>query len=305
MAATMKAVQFREYGGPDKLAVVEVPRPEPGPNEILVRMRTAGVNPADWKLREGYIKEWAPLPWVCGLDGAGVVEAVGSEVEGFTEGDEVFGPITSSYAEYAKVKPDVLTKIPDILDFEAAASVPVGALTAWKIVEDAGVTAGQRVVVQGAAGGVGLFAVQFAKLRGAEVLGTCSKDNLEFVTSLGADEAVDYATDALDKLDGINTVIDTVGGESVERVVKVIKRGGLFVTIAGALPEDQAAEGGFRAVRSGRAAAQELGAIADLMAHGKVRTQVQKVFPFAEARAAQELCQTGHGRGRIVLRVSE
>lgn len=306
MANQMKAIQFREYGGPDKLNVVELPRPTIGPNEVLVRMKAAGVNPADWKIREGYMKAWAPLPWVAGLDGAGVVEEVGNEVKNLRAGDEVFGPIVNSYAEFAKVQASELTKKPAKITFDQAATVPVGALTAWKMIEDAGVKAGQTVLVQGAAGGVGLFAVQFAKQRGAKVIGTASKENLSFIKGVGVDTAVDYHEGRLEeKVHGVDAVLDTVGGEAVDDLWPVLKKGGVLVTIAAQLSEAKAKEHGVRAVQSGRAAAENLKAIADLIAQGKVRVEVRTTFPLADARKAHEASQTGHGRGRIVLHIAD
>lgn len=306
MANTMKAVEVREYGGPDKLHTVDLPRPSVGPKEVLVRMKSAGVNPVDWKLREGYIKEWAPLPWVPGGDGAGIVEEVGSEVKELHVGDAVFGPIGHSYAELAKIQASELTKKPASLTFDQAATVPIGALTAWKMVEDAGIKAGQTVLVQGAAGGVGLFAAQFAKQKGAKVIGTASKENLAFIKTLGVDTAIDYREGRFEeKIRDVDAVLDTVGGEAVDRLWPVLKKGGVLITIAAQLSEAKAKEHGVRAVHSGRAAAEHLKTIADLIARGKVKVEVQTTFPFAEARKAQELCQTGHGRGRIVLHIAD
>ncbi|HUZ18290.1 MAG TPA: NADP-dependent oxidoreductase [Spirochaetia bacterium] len=302
----MKAIQFKDYGGPEKLELVEVPRPTIGPNEVLIRMKAAGVNPADWKIREGYMKAWAPTPWVAGLDGAGVVAEVGAEVKDLRKGDAVFGPIVNSYAEYAKCQAAELTKLPKGLSFDGAATFPVGALTAWKSVEDAGVQVGQTVLVQGAAGGVGLFAAQLAKLKGAKVIGTASKDNLAFVRSLGVDQVIDYRAQRVgETLHDVDVVLDTVGGEAVNELWPVLKRGGVMVTIAAQLSEELAKKHGVRAVHSGRASATHLKAIADLYASGKIKTEIQTTFPLAQARAAQELCQTGHGRGRIVLHIED
>src|SRR5215831_17499495 len=189
----MQAVRIHEYGAADQLRLEDAPRPQPKQGEVLVHLKAAGVNPADWKFRAGMMKQWVPLsfPWTPGLEGAGVVEAVGPGVTQFKPGDAVFGAVTASYAQYAVAAATDLALKPAALSFEEAASVPVGALTGWGAVEAAHIQPGQRVFVQGAAGGVGLFASQLARARGTHVIGTASAVNLDFVRSLGV-EAIDY-----------------------------------------------------------------------------------------------------------------
>lgn len=185
---TMQAVRLHEYGGPEVLVVDQAPIPHPQPDQVLVRLVAAGVNPADVGFRSGYFKEFFPieLPWIPGVDGSGIVEEVGEEVTRFHKGQAVFGRIWGSYAEYAAVPAADLQLKPAHLTFEQAAAVQQGALTAWQALETANLQPNQRVLIQGAAGGVGLFAVQLARLKGALVIGTASANNIEFVRSLGA-----------------------------------------------------------------------------------------------------------------------
>jgi NADPH:quinone reductase-like Zn-dependent oxidoreductase len=306
MPELMKASRFHEYGGSDKLVLETIPRPVPGANEVLIKVSFAGVNPVDWKLRSGVLKNYMPvqLPSVPGIDVSGVVEEAGPEVRGLKKGQAVFGTAKGAYAEYAVASENDLALKPESLSFEVAATLPVGALTAWQAVEDAGVGEGQTVVVQGAAGGVGLFAVQFAHLRGARVIGTASAANIEFVKSLGADKAVDYARGPLAaEIGNVDVVIDTVGGETLESSYALLKKGGVLVTVAGQVSEDKAKSHGVKVLHSRRGPPDKLAMIGDLAASKSLRAEVGKIFPLAEAGAAHDLSQTRHGRGRILLRV--
>ncbi len=302
----MQAVQIEEYGGPEVLKIVETSIPQPGDGQVLIRVYAAGVNPADWKIRAGYFKQFmpVPMPWTPGIEAAGVIEGIGSGVTQLKTGQAVFGPMTGVYAEYALAPAGDLQIKPDGLSFEEAASISVGALTAWAAVIDAAnVQPGQRVLVQGAAGGVGLYAVQLARWKGAQVLGTASSANVDFVRALGA-EAIDYSAGPFEqKVQDVDVVIDTVGGEIPQRSLQVLRRGGTLVTVAGRLADDFGQAQGIRAARAGRASAAKLKDITQLIVGGKLKPAVYKVFPLAEARQAHELSQTGHGRGRIVLRV--
>lgn len=305
--ATMKAVRIHAFGGPEVLSVEEVPVPQPGEGQVLVRVHAAGVNPADWKMGAGSYQRFMPLPlpWTPGLEGAGVVEAVGSGVTQFKPGQAVFGAFMGAYAEYALANAGDLQPKPGKLSFAEAATIPVGALTAWgAVVDTAQVKAGQRVLVHGAAGGVGLFAVQLAHGKGAHVIGTVSAGNLDFVRSLGADEVIDYTAGPFEKaVHEVDVVIDTVGGDVPEHSLPTLRKGGIFVTVAAMPPEDFGKAQGIRFARAGRAAVTNLGEIRELFEKGKLRPVVGKVFPLAQARQAQELSQTGHGRGRIVLQM--
>lgn len=308
MAKDFRAIRFHEYGGSDRLVLETLPRPALKANEVLVEVHFAGVNPVDWKIRGGYYKNFmpVPLPSTPGTDFSGVVAEIGSEVKNLTKGQAVFGIAAGTYAEYAIAKAGDIVPKPDNLSFEMAATVPVASLTAWKAVEDAGVKSGQTVVIQGAAGGVGLFAVQFARLKGAKVIGIASTDNLAFVKALGADEVVDYKKGSVESaIKGADVVIDLVGDEALERAYGLLKKGGILVTIAGQVSEEKAKEYGIRAMGSGRGPTELLKQIAELLAKKSIRAEVGRVFSFTEAKAAQDLSQTRHGRGHIVLKVKE
>jgi NADPH:quinone reductase-like Zn-dependent oxidoreductase len=306
MSEQMKAIRFHEYGGSEKLALETIPRPVLTANEVLIKVHFAGVNPIDWKFRAGLLKNYMPvqLPFIPGIDVSGIIEEIGTEVKTLKKGQAVFGVAKGAYAEYAIASAgDVIAK-PDNVSFELAATLPVGALTGLQAVEDAGTKAGHTVVVQGAAGGVGLFAVQFARVKGARVIGTSSAANLEFVKSLGAEKSVDYEKGPLEtEIKNADVVIDTVGGETLEKSYGLLKKGGVLVTVAGQISEEKAKEHGVKALRSGRGPTEKLKTIGEMAAAKTLRAEVGKIFSLAEAGAAQDLSQTRHGRGRIVLGV--
>jgi NADPH:quinone reductase-like Zn-dependent oxidoreductase len=309
MNTTMQAIQAQDYGKPEVLVLEQVECPEPNADQVLIWLKAAGVNPADWKFLAGFYKQFVPLqfPWTPGVEGAGVVEAVGANVTTLKKGDEVYGIVTGGYAEYAlALASDVQPKSAN-LTFEEAASIPMGALTAWgAVIEAAGVEAGQHVLVHGAAGGVGAYAVQLAKWKGAHVTGTASVDNLDYVRSLGVDEVIDYnATRFEAVLKDVDAVIDTVGGDLPERSFQVIRPGGIFVTVAAMLAEDAGKAQNVRAVGAGRASTDKLQQISELIESKQLKPEVGAVFALAEARQAQELSQTGHGRGRILLQIGK
>src|SRR5512142_242796 len=220
----MQAVRYHDYGGPQMLVVEQVPRPQPQPDQVLLRVLAAGVNPFDWKLRSGWLKEYVPLslPYTPGVEGAGIVEAVGEDVTAIKPGQAVYGILSGSYAEYAIAGAGDIQPKPAHLTFEEAAGVAHGALTAWQaLIEDAKVEAGHKVLIHGGAGGVGVYAVQLACWRGAHVIATTSARNAEFVRSLGAEEVIDYnATRFETVVKDVDAVIDTVGDEVVERSMK-------------------------------------------------------------------------------------
>jgi NADPH:quinone reductase-like Zn-dependent oxidoreductase len=301
----MQAVRFHDYGGPDVLVVESVKRPQPQADQVLIRVLATGVNPADWKFRAGFFKEFMslPLPWTPGLEGVGIVEVLGADVTAFRQGQAVYGVLTGGYAEYAVAPANDLQPKPAHLTFEQAASVAHGALTAWQaVIEEAKVQAGQRVLVHGAAGGVGLYAVQFAKWKGAQVIGTASSKNVEFVRSLGADRAIDYTAEQFETaVQDIDVVVDTVGGDIPERSLKILRKGGVLVSVAAHLTPEIGEAQGIRTASAGRATSDKLAQITKLLESKKITPVVGPIFPLAEARQAQELSQTGHGRGRIIL----
>lgn len=305
---TMQAARINDYGGPEVIVIERIPRPEPATGQVLVRIKAAGVNPADWKMGGGAFKQFMPLPfpWIPGIEGAGVVEAVGPEVKTLKPGQAVYGAFGNSYAEYAVVPATEIYLKPEHLSFEQAASVPVGALTAWQaVVEEAEVQPGQRVLVHGGAGGVGLYAVQLARWKGAHVIATASAANAGYVRSIGAETVIDYQTTKFeDVVKDLDSVIDTVGGDLIGRSLKVIRTGGIFVTVAGRVDPEMGQPHGIRVVSSRRGDANKLQQLGELLESGKLTPKVAKVFPLSQARQAQELSKTGHGQGRIVLQMA-
>jgi NADPH:quinone reductase-like Zn-dependent oxidoreductase len=303
----MRAVRIHDYGGVEALVLEEAPRPEPQADQILVRVRAAGVNPADGAMRAGAFRQFMPLqmPWTPGLEGAGVVEAVGSAVTAFPPGQEVFGLVIGGYAEYAVANAKEMHFKPAGLTMEEAASVPMGALMAWgAVVETAKVEAGQAVLIHGAAGGVGSYATQLAHWKGAYVMGTTAAANLAFVRSLGAQMAIDYTGAPFERVvQDVDVVVDTVGGDMQARSMSVLQPGGIFVTVAGRPAPDAGKALGIRVVSAGRPDATKLGPISELLAAKTIVPTIRAVFPLAEAGKAQDLCATQHGRGRIILSV--
>ncbi len=304
---TMKTIQAHDYGAPEVLVLEQAPRPEPNPDQVLIQLKAAGVNPADWKMRGGLYKQFMPVnfPWTPGVEGSGIFEAVGANVTGLKKGDEVYGIVNGGYAEYALASANDVQPKPAELTFEDAASIPMGFLTAWGgVIDAANVQTGQRVLIHGAAGGIGSYAVQLAKWKGAHVTGTASAGNHEFARSLGADNMVDYnATRFEAVLKDMDAVIDTVGADLAERSFQVIRPGGIFVTVAGRLTEGAGEAQNIRAVSTGRAPADHLKEASELIRAKLLKPVVGKVFPLANARQAQELSETRHGRGRILLQI--
>jgi len=310
--ATMKAVRIHGYGGPEVLRYEDAPKPQVGPGEVLIRVHAAGVNPVDWKVRTGYAKDRLKytMPFIPGWDVSGVVEATGSGVARLKTGDEVYSrpdiARDGAYAEYIVVKESEVALKPKSIDHVHAAAIPLAALTAWQALFDgAKLSAGQTILIHGAAGGVGSFAVQFAKLKGARVIGTASERNHDFLKSLGADETIDYTTTKFeDVVHGVDAVLDTITGETADRSFQVIKKGGVYVSVLMPPSQENAAAHGVRAVHTFvQPNVEQLDEIAKLVDSGKLKLTIEEVFPLAKARAAQESNATGHTRGKIVLRV--
>lgn len=308
---TMRAVRIHQFGGPEQLRTDEVPVPAPGPNEALVKVAGAGVNPVDWKTRNSpAVVQGAELPLILGWDIAGRVVTVGAGVSGLAPEQPVYGLIRfpgvgSAYAEYATAPATELAPRPATLDDIAAAAVPLAGLTAWQALFDvARLREGETLLVNGASGGVGHLAAQLASARGARVLGTTSPRNIDFVRSLGV-LAIDYTQPNAfaPYADSVDVVLDTVGGDAGEQLLPVLKRGGRYVTIAGGLPDENAATA--RGVTAQRYLVhpdgQELAEIGKLIDAGKVRVEVAAAVPFAEAARAHEMSQSGRTRGKIVL----
>ncbi|MEU6541456.1 NADP-dependent oxidoreductase [Streptomyces sp. NPDC047000] len=317
---TMRAVTQRTFGGPEVLEVSEAPRPVPQPTEVLVRVRAAGVNPVDWKTREGtgMAHVLGEPPFVLGWDVAGVVEELGWGVSTLAVGDEVYGMpwfprAAGGYGEYVTAPARQFSRKPASVTMEQAAAVPLAALTAWQALFDtAQVTAGQRVLITAAAGGVGHFAVQFARLRGAHVIATAGERNREWLTELGAETVIDYTrTRFEDQVGDVDVVIDLVGDhdDTGLRSLRTLRPGGLLVAVPGGVsPQLQAA-----ADQQGKRVTAFLvepdgGALTRIAAHidaGEVHVEVDQVLPLEAAAKAHEAVATGHTRGKVVLQVSD
>src|SRR6266700_843805 len=307
----MKAIRFHEYGGFEVLKYEDVPLPEPQPGEVLIQVRAASVNPFDVALREGWLASMIPLqlPAIVGVDVAGIVMATGEGVTDFSIGQDVYGFMSrysGAYAEYAAVAIETIAPQPQTLDYVQAASVPLAATAAWQaLVEVGGLKEGQTVLVHGGAGGVGTFAVQLAKMKGAYVLATASSQNVEFVKGLGADEVIDYTTTRFETVaHHVDVVLDIIGGETEQRSWGVLKPGGILVSTLGPPSQEDAAKHRVRAAFvQAQPTAGLLKEIARLLDSRQIKPNVGKMFPMEQARQAQELKQHGHTRGKIVLEI--
>ncbi len=312
MPDAMNAVRIHAFGGVEQLVYEEAPLPRIGANDALVRVHAAGVNPVDWKVREGYLEEKFPhtLPFILGWDISGVVEATGDAVTEVRIGDEVFADAEiardGAYAEYIAVKASLLAPKPKTLSHIEAASLPIAALTVWQsLFETANLQSGQTVLIHAAAGGVGSLAAQLARWRGAHVIGTASARNHEFLRGLGADDLVDYNTAYFDEVvRDVDVVFDTVGYETLARSWDVLKPGGFLVGIVTPPDEEDAKRRGVRsAYVFTRPDAGGLREISALVEAGNLRPIVGEVFPLADARRAHEISEGRHARGKIVLQV--
>ncbi|WP_177239942.1 NADP-dependent oxidoreductase [Streptomyces monashensis] len=308
---TMRAISQDVLGGPEVLREVELERPKPGPNQVLVRVRAAGVNPTDWKHRALGVFLGEP-PFVLGWDVSGEVAETGIGVAAFAPGDEVFGMLpypygAGSHAEYVLAPVRALTRKPASLDHVQAGALPLVSLTAWQaLTEHADVRPGQRVLIHAAAGGVGHVAVQIAKARGAYVIGTASAGKHDFLREIGVDEPVDYrTTDVTGTVRDVDVVLDTLGGDTSVASLRMLRPGGVLVSI---LPvgsrelDDEAERLGVRAVRmlvdADRAGME---AIAELASAGKLTATIAGTFPLADAAKAHALGETGRTTGKLVL----
>lgn len=311
--ATMKAVRIHKFGGPEILVYEDAPKPEPQAGEVLIRVAAAGINPIDWKVGEGMMEQMAKhsLPLIPGWDAAGTVEALGLGATAFAVGDAVFAMADNqrdgAYAEYISLPANTLCQKPSSADFTAAASVPLASTTAWEaLFEAANLQSGQTVLVHGAGGAVGAFAVQFAKVKGAKVVATATGDDIAYVRGLGADVVVDYKTEKFeDAAHGIDVVLDTIGGDTQARSWQTLRDGGILVTTVGVITESpEAAARGVQGKPFGaHPDSAVLAEIARLIDAGKVKTRVGAMFPLSEAKQAQEQAKSGHTRGKIVLTV--
>jgi len=308
----MKAVVAHEYGAPEVLKFEEVPRPEPNDDEALVRVIASAVNPADPLTLSGkYAREFGThLPLIPGYDIAGVVEKKGGSVTKLKVGEAVYGYPTfgGGWAEYVTVKEDEVAAKPKSLNFVEAAAVPMGALTAWQaLVDVAKVQPGKTVLIHGGSGGVGSFAIQIAKARGARVIATASTANQDLLKQLGADVAVDYTKAKFeDAAKDVDIVLDPVGRETLARSYGVVKKGGIVMSLVARPDPVELKKHEIRGAGiSVHPDAEDLTEIAQLIDAGKIKPMVTQVRPLSEAIAAQQQAATHHTRGKVVLRIAD
>ncbi len=308
----MNAIRIHNYGGPEVLRYEDSPRPQPQAGEVLIRVHAAGVNPIDWKVREGQMKDFWPhkFPLILGWDLSGVVEELGRGVSRFKIGDEVYSlpdpTRDGAYADYIVVRESELALKPNSLHHIRAAAVPLAALTAWQSLFDtAQLRPGQRVLIHAGSGGVGHFALQLAKWKGAYVFATASTKNQDLLRELGVDKAIDYTRQRFeDVARKIDVVLDTLGGETQDRSWSVLKKGGNLVSLVQPPSEEKAEELGVRAALLGaQANGAQLAEIAKIIDAGQIAPVIDRILPLSEVRRAHELNKSGHTHGKIVLRV--
>jgi len=311
--STMKAVVLRGYGGPEVAKLEEVPRPEPKDDEILIRVIAASVNPVDVAIRKGYLAELIgnKFPLIVGMDAAGIVEKAGAKITKFKKGDPVYAFFTlaseGGYAEYVVAKESETALKPKAITFAQAAAVPAAGSTAWlALVDTAKLGSGQTLLIHGASGGVGHFAIQIGKARGAKVIATASSANQEFLKQMGADVAIDYTkTKFEDVAKDVDVVLDTVGRDTLKRSYGVVKKGGMIVSIVDKPAQAELDARGIRGVTL-RAAPQAkvLEDLAALIDAKKVTPVVSQTFPLADFAKALDQIATRHTRGKVVLQVA-
>jgi NADPH:quinone reductase-like Zn-dependent oxidoreductase len=288
------------------LAVVEMPVPKPGRAEVLIKVRSAGVNPVDWKAATSRVGQ------VPGTDAAGAIDTLGEGVSGWKVGEPVIGFArqSGSYAEYAVVPVDSLARKPRTMTFEEAAGMPIAAETAYRALREAGdLQQGQTVLIHGAAGGVGSAAVQIAKAGGARVIGTASANNLAFLKSIGADQGIDYTAQKFeDAAKNVDLVLNTVNAETTARSFAVLRPGGVLVTIVGGTDAAACAAAKIRCARPDRATgatnAELLARVVELADAGRFKVFVDGVYPMADAAKAWDKSREGHTRGKLIIQVT-
>ena len=315
----MKAVVINEFGGKETLTLTDAPKPQPAADEVLVRIKAAGVNPVDWKIREGWLKDLLPheFPIILGWDLAGVIEETGERVDRFSKGDHVFAynrrPVVQhgTYAEYASVPESYVSRSPESLSFEESASIPLAALTAYQAIYDAvQLQDGQSILIVGASGGVGGFAVQFASLIGANVTAIASEKNHAYLQGLGAEHAICYTKGDFQESfkeihpTGANVVFDLIGGETLKKAGHCVKSGGKIVSITDDpgphVPRDKNIQCHFVFVEPN---ANQLDHIREMVDSEKLRTHLSAVYSLPDVHKAHADMETGHTCGKIVLKV--
>ncbi|WP_293937543.1 NADP-dependent oxidoreductase [Iodobacter sp.] len=312
MTASMQAICQHSYGQRDVLQLENVPTPQINADDVLIRVHAAGVNPVDWKIREGYLQSIISheMPLTLGWDVAGEIVALGEQITGWKIGDAVYSRPdigrNGAYAEFVAVRASEIAKKPQSLDWQQAAAVPLAALTAWQsLFEIAKLQAGEKVLIHAGAGGVGLFAIQLAKWRGAEVYTTTSGKNAELVSTHGADHVIDYTQANFADLRDLDVVFDTMGGDILAQSWQTLKVGGRLVSICdepdAATAQKHQVNAQFCFVQPN---ATQLSEIATLLDAGHIKVVIDSVFPLAQAALAHERSESGRARGKIVLQIA-
>lgn len=309
----MRSVQIESYGDLEQLQVKNIEVPEPAEGEVLVKIHAAGVNPVDWKIREGYLAEIIPhkLPLTLGWDFAGEIVALGKNVDQWRVGDAVYSHPSLSkngtYAEYITVSADEIAAKPKTLNWQKSAAVPLVTLAAWQAMNDIGkIKKGDRVLIHGGAGGVGIAAIQLAKHAGATVYTTASSRNIDFLKNLGADEVIDYTQEDFSKLSDLDIVFDTMGGETLEKSWATLKKDGCLVSAA-EIPNEELAT--MHSVNASFCFVQpnsgQLSKISKLIDSGDIKIEIDSIYQLDDVAKAHEKSESGHTRGKIVLQIQE
>jgi len=313
----MKAAQINKYGGSE---VVEInknaPKPAVSQGHLLVEVHAAGVNPVDWKIREGYMQQMVPLqfPATLGGDFSGVVAEIGGGVSGFKNGDEVYGYASvlsggsGSFAEFALADAKTTARKPENISHVEAGALPLTGVSAWQaLVDHIGISGGKKILIHGGAGGIGTIAVQLARHIGAYVAATASAKDLQHVKELGADEALDYKNQSFeDMLHNYDAVFDTVGGETYERSFKVLRKGGIIVSMLEQPRSELMEQYGVNAIgQFTQVDSERLAKLAELVDKSVIKVHVDKTFPLEQAGEALAYLQQGHPRGKVVLKMKK
>jgi len=303
----IKAVRITQYGGSEQLKYEEAPLPEIGPGHVLAKVRYAGVNPIDWKIREGHMKQVLPasFPLTLGQDFAGEIVTVAGDSGRFRTGERVFGFGAGTYADFTAAAIADIAAIPEKIEFAVAAALPTAGLTALQAIRDhVQPTPGTRILIHGAAGAVGSFATQIAKRWGAQVIGTASGEDIVYLRSLGHVQVVDYKHEQFETVGQVDAVLDLIGGETATRSFALVKKGGVLVSTVGGAKAELAAQAGIRGVNVVmKRSAADLSELAGLVERGDVKPRMGEVFRLEQAREAQDASQQGRAKGKILLKV--
>ena len=304
----IRAVRITQYGGSDQLKYEEAPLPEFGPGHVLAKVHYAGVNPIDWKIREGYMKQVRPasFPLTLGQDFAGEIVTVGGDTGRFRTGERVFGFGEGTYAEFTSAPTTLIAAIPEKIDFAVAAALPTPGVTALQAIRDyVQPKPGTRILIHGAAGAVGSFTTQIAKRWGAQVIGTASGEDIVYLRSLGHVQVVDYKQERFETVGQVDAVLDLIGGETATRSVALVKKGGVMVSTVGGVKAELAAQAGIRGVNMvSKGNAADLSELAGLVERGDVKPRMGDVFRLEDAREAQDASQQGRAKGKTLLNVA-